>query len=206
MRRCATEWRAPSKDLAWNQCARILRMAGDGLREGKPVVLRRGPHRAHRRREVRIGKGADRDADDVGQALVLPEDGRAALGRNGKRARRRSRPGGGRCCARPRSPQSAGAGRRRRHRTASRCGAGTPSNGTMTRHLAHRSCECAIGRRSRRPRVRRVLSFGQLATDWSHRRGGGMPTIAASLMNFGSTEDWQGDSSCASGRRSRSVP
>ena len=50
------------------------------VREAEPVVLRPGPHRAHRRREVRIGESADRDAHNVGQALVLPEHGRAALG------------------------------------------------------------------------------------------------------------------------------
>src|SRR5262249_40799579 len=74
------EWRAPGKDLARNQRRRILRVVGNAFREGEPVVLLRGPDRTHRRREVRIGEGADGDADDVGQAFVLPEHGRAALG------------------------------------------------------------------------------------------------------------------------------
>ena len=55
-------------------------MADDAIRKGEPVVLCRGPDRAHRRWEVRIGESADGDAHDVGQALVLPEHSRAAFG------------------------------------------------------------------------------------------------------------------------------
>src|SRR5260221_774361 len=55
-------------------------MAGDVLRKDEPVVLRPRPYRADGWRKVRIGEGADGDAHNVGQALILPEHGRTASG------------------------------------------------------------------------------------------------------------------------------
>ena len=161
-------------------------MADDAIRKGEPVVLCRGPHRSHRRRKSGSAKAPDRDADDVGEALVLPEHVEPHWDRRGTASHAPLSaaaegpalafaaticPRGKKACAPNSEPRSALAARQWHDETM----------------LAHRSCECAIVRRCRRPRARRVLSCGQLATDWSHKRGASCRQSSPSFLHRGST-------------------
>lgn len=56
----------------------IPAMARDGRGKRQPLVLGHRPDGSARRREIRVGKAAGRDADHVGHTLGLPEDVRAA--------------------------------------------------------------------------------------------------------------------------------
>ena len=195
----------PQDGLARHQRRRALRMMGD-VREAEPVVLRPGPHRAHRRREMRIGEGADRDAHDVWQALVLPEHGRAAFGTKmkGEPGTAVSLPPVGAALALGGDDpgtreESLGAEQR----------AGAP---LALQAMARRDDAWRTGRAN----AQLAAGAGSLAFD-GFCHAGSLPPIGLtgeaascrqsplSFIHRGSTEDWQGDPSCASGRPSRSA-
>src|SRR5882724_4949617 len=161
-------------------------MAGDALRQGQPVVSGLRPHRARGRRKVRIGEGADGDADDVGQAFVLPENCRAAI-----RAEPESEPGA--AVALPAKSVALAFGgddlvaREEGARSKNRPGAPLAGQAMTRRHdarLADRA-DAQLAAGAGGFALDACSHVDTYATDWSHRRDGRMLKIGALLAEAG---------------------
>src|SRR5215211_6023516 len=181
-------------------------MADDAIRKGEPVVLRPGPDRAHRRREVRIGKSADGDADDVGQALILPEHGRAAFGTEveGEPGAALGLPAEGAALALGGNNLSAreeGLGAEQRTGAPLASEAMTRRDDAWGTGRANAQLAAGAGGRALDGFCHAVsLPLIGLTSEAARCR-----QSSRSFLHRGSTEDWQGDRSCASGRPSRSA-
>ena len=167
-------------------------MADDAIRKGRPVRAdAKDPACRPRRREVRDqAEVADGDADDVGQALILPEHSQPRSDRSGNEqaplsaCRRKvlASPSVATICTREKD-----LGRERRSRSAAGKRAMTPSG-----DWRHRSCRCALAAGAGGRALDGSCHAVSLPLMVSQARRQ-MPTIVPVFPPSSERGDWQGD-------------